>query len=86
MRFRVSAGRFPLAGCSGAGGRPGVVVDRASARESAGGDEPDEYSHTRTTDGENPEQEAALLGRDPERTREVMTRRLGHVRGLWAAH
>jgi DNA-binding GntR family transcriptional regulator len=28
----------------------------------------------------------ALLARDPERTREVMTRHLGHVRGLWAAH
>jgi DNA-binding GntR family transcriptional regulator len=27
----------------------------------------------------------ALLARDPERVREVMTRHLGHVRGLWAA-
>ncbi|MFE7171045.1 GntR family transcriptional regulator [Streptomyces sp. NPDC057616] len=28
----------------------------------------------------------ALLARDPEGVREVMTRHLGHVRGLWAAH
>lgn len=27
-----------------------------------------------------------LLARDPERVREVITRHLGHVRGLWAAH
>lgn len=28
----------------------------------------------------------ALLDRDPEAVRRVMTRHLGHVRGLWAAH
>ncbi|BFO17326.1 hypothetical protein SHKM778_37140 [Streptomyces sp. KM77-8] len=28
----------------------------------------------------------ALLARDPEAVRAVMTRHLGHVRGLWAAH
>lgn len=28
----------------------------------------------------------ALLARDPEAVREVMTRHLGHVRGLWAGH
>ncbi|MFJ2946725.1 GntR family transcriptional regulator [Streptomyces sp. NPDC087226] len=28
----------------------------------------------------------ALLTRDPEAVRAVMTRHLGHVRGLWAAH
>jgi DNA-binding GntR family transcriptional regulator len=28
----------------------------------------------------------ALLARDPEGVREVMTRHLGHIRGLWAAH
>jgi DNA-binding GntR family transcriptional regulator len=28
----------------------------------------------------------ALLAQDPERVREVITRHLGHVRGLWAAH
>ncbi|KAF5993314.1 GntR family transcriptional regulator [Streptomyces sp. WAC00263] len=28
----------------------------------------------------------ALVGRDPEAVRRVMTRHLGHVRGLWAAH
>ncbi|NUQ99286.1 MAG: GntR family transcriptional regulator, partial [Streptomyces sp.] len=28
----------------------------------------------------------ALLARDTEAVREVMTRHLGHVRGLWAAH
>jgi DNA-binding GntR family transcriptional regulator len=28
----------------------------------------------------------ALLARDPEGVREVMTRHLGHVRGLWAGH
>jgi DNA-binding GntR family transcriptional regulator len=28
----------------------------------------------------------ALLARDPEAVREIMTRHLGHVRGLWAAH
>lgn len=28
----------------------------------------------------------ALLARDPDGVREVMTRHLGHVRGLWAAH
>jgi DNA-binding GntR family transcriptional regulator len=28
----------------------------------------------------------ALMDRDPEAVRRVMTRHLGHVRGLWAAH
>lgn len=28
----------------------------------------------------------ALVDRDPEAVRRVMTRHLGHVRGLWAAH